>query len=401
MASLFGLLKRLYLKNYPPKCAKSPNPVRIGILGAASIAPEALIVPTLSHREAVTYAVAARDLGKAKAYAQKHGIEKAYGGPNAYQELLNDPQVDAVYNPLPNSLHHEWTMKALAAGKHVLLEKPTADRSSETREMFEFAKKQGLVLLEAFHYRFHPAVTRIKAIIDSGELGAVKSIDAKMRIPKGYISSISDIRFIHKLGGGAMMDMGCYTMNTLRYIASSNPTAVLDATPDMFPIDNGSENINLVDVGMKATLSFPQDVIGTMTCHLRVLPGASRLHFIPIIPEISLKVVCENGDLDVFNHIQPTAFHSITVNMKTGKEGKQRKTRVEKVYKPIIEGQKGEEWWSTYRYQLEAFIDKVRGREPHAWVTEEDSIGNLEWVEKVYEKSGLGLRPASTFKLSD
>ena len=332
-------------------------------------------------------------------------------------------------------------MKALAARKHVLLEKPAADTAAEVREMFEFAKKQGVVLLEAFHYRcayitpikniesnknihsFHPAVLRAKAILDSGELGAVKSLDVKMRIPQGFMRD-DDIRFIHSLGGGAMMDVGCtfntmsfqtnpnidpscsnfpgYMINTLRYFTSSNPTSVLEAKPDVFPRINGSENTDLVDAGMEATLVFPNDAIGTLDGHLRV---PLRFGLIPIIPEMRLKVVCENGELDFFNHIMPVIYHSITITTKTGKEGKGRKKRIEKVYKPLEDGQKGEDWWTTYvftlegmydcrhnifacsyRYQLEAFVDKVKGREPPVWLTEEDSVSNLEWIEKVYEK---------------
>lgn len=127
---------------------------------------------------------------------------------------------------LPNGLHYEWTLKALSAGKHVLLEKPSADRASETREMYEYAEKKGLVLLEAFHYRyvaitfrrnalthvlrhrFHPAVQRAREIIESGELGAIKHAEVIMDLPKGFIKD-NDIRFNLELGGGAMMDMGC------------------------------------------------------------------------------------------------------------------------------------------------------------------------------------------------
>jgi predicted dehydrogenase len=191
-------------------------------------------------------------------------------------------------------------------------------------------------------------------------------------------------------------------LNTLRYFSSSNPIAVIDAKPDVFKVKN-DENSHLIDAGMEATLSFPNDVIGTLSCHLRVSP---RMSIVPIIPEMRMKVVCENGDLEVFNHIVPTLYHWIQVSVKTGPGGKARKTRVEKLYKPSEAGSKGEEWWSTYvqnifllahtwtykvahryRYQLEAFVDRIKGREPHTWVSEEDSVANMEWIEKVYEKA--------------
>jgi predicted dehydrogenase len=109
---------------------------------------------------------------------------------------------------LPNGLHYEWTIKALMAGKHVLLEKPSANTAEETRKMFALAAEKKLVLLEAFHYRFHPAIRRVKAIVDSGEIGAVNSIAATMVMPPGIIKK-GDIRFDYDLGGGAAMDMGC------------------------------------------------------------------------------------------------------------------------------------------------------------------------------------------------
>ncbi|KAI0344542.1 NAD(P)-binding protein [Trametopsis cervina] len=399
MASFIGLLKRLYTVGHPPKAEKTANPLRFGILGAAAIAPEALIRPVISHPDAVVYAVAARDLTRAQAFAKTHGIEKAYGGANAYQDLLDDPSVDVVYNPLPNALHYEWTMKALAAKKHVLLEKPTADTVAETREMFEFARKQGVVLMEAFHYRFHPVNVRAKAILDSGELGAIKSIEARARLAKGMVPP-TDIRFNHALGGGAMMDFGCYCINTLRYYTGSDPLSIVSVTPDVFVPPTSSSSSppapSQIDAGMDATLSYPSNILGSFVTHLAAPP---RFGFLPIVPEIRLKVVCENGELEIFNYVMATLYHSVTVSVKSGKEGKGRRSRVEKVYRPT-DGGKGEEWWTTYRYQLEAFIDKVRGREPERWVSEEESIATMEWVEKVYEQSGLGVRPPSGFKLA-
>jgi predicted dehydrogenase len=103
--------------------------------------------------DVVLYAVAARDLSRAEGFAKEHGFKKVYGGSNGYQELINDPEVDVIYNPLPNSLHYECTMKALRGGKHVLLEKPATNTASESRDIFELAKEKGLIVLEAFHYR--------------------------------------------------------------------------------------------------------------------------------------------------------------------------------------------------------------------------------------------------------
>jgi predicted dehydrogenase len=116
---------------------------------------------------------------------------------------------------LPNSLHYEWTMKALAAGKHVLNEKPSADTAEETAAMFDFASSKNLILLDAYHYRFHPALLRVKEIVDSGEIGEVKRVEARMLIPKGFVGE-GDIRYMYELGGGALMDLGCKCIADLR-----------------------------------------------------------------------------------------------------------------------------------------------------------------------------------------
>ncbi|KAJ3528545.1 hypothetical protein NM688_g7985 [Phlebia brevispora] len=395
MASFLGFLKRIRALNNPPRVPLSTEsaPIKFGILGAANIAPVALILPARSHAEVEVYAVAARDLAKAQAFAAKHGIEKAYGGPTAYQQLLDDPRVAAVYNPLPNGLHYEWTMKALSAGKHVLLEKPSSDTAAETREMFEYAEQKGLVLLEAFHYRFHPAVQRVKEILSSGELGAIKHVEARMAIPRGFIKD-DDIRFNYELGGGAMMDMGCYTMDCLRYMTGSEPTSVTSAKPDLFP--SKTQSPSLVDQGMTAELTFPNDVTGSLFCHLRHPPS---YYIIPKMPEFLFEAECEGGELKFFIFALPNIYHYIEVSTKTSKDGQERKKRVEKVYKPTQEDWSGEDWWSTYRYQLEAFVNKVKGRKPQTWITGDDAVANMGGIEKVYEKSGLGLRPASEFKL--
>ncbi|KAJ6484953.1 NAD(P)-binding protein [Mycena vulgaris] len=376
MSSILGLVSRIRTAGNPPAAQLDSKPLKFGILGAAAIAPDALITPAKSHPEAVVYAVAARDQKRAAAYAKKHGIEKVYGGSNGYQELLDDPEVDVVYNPLPNGLHFEWTMKALAAGKHVLLEKPAADTADETRTMFDLAERKGLVLLEAFHYRFHPVAQRIKAILDSGELGAVKSTSTTLTVPRGMFKP-GDIRFDYALGGGALMDMGCYTINAMRFFAGAAPTGVQSATHILAAPQ--------VDRATTATFTLPGGATGTIRCDLAVPP---TLGLLPRIPELGAAIVCEKGELKVFNYIMPTLYHSITVTPTAGK------ARVEKAYTfPEL----GEPWWTTYRFQLEAFVNKVKGRTPHAWVTKEDSVANMEAIESVYAKSGLGSRPKSTY----
>ncbi|KAJ3490933.1 hypothetical protein NLI96_g1063 [Meripilus lineatus] len=390
MAGVYGFVKRIYKVLNPPNVPRttSTTPIKFGILGAARIAPQALIIPAKSHPEVIIHAVAARDLEKAQSFAKKHGIPKAYGGSTAYQELLDDPEIDAVYNPLPNGLHYEWTLKALAAGKHVLLEKPSTDTSEEARKLFAYAQEKGLVLLEAFHYRFHPTIQRAKAILESGELGAIKSLEASLTLPKGIMAD-SDIRFDYPLGGGAMMDMGCYTMNCLRYLSGANPLEVISASSEVYPND---PTRTLIDTGTTATLSFPSSVVGTLTCNLRQSPSYG---VIPKFPSIRAKVECEGGEIEVYNYVAPFLYHYIQVSVRDGQGGKGRKKRIEKIYNPQDAkfDWKGEDWWSTYRYQLEAFVDRLKGRTPQTWVTAEDSIANMEAIEMVYEKASRRISP--------
>ncbi|KAF9500172.1 NAD(P)-binding protein [Pleurotus eryngii] len=408
MGSFFSTLYRLYKTFNPPYAPPLPSsrPVRFGVLGAAAIAPIAFISPAKNHAEAVVLAVAARDKGRAEVFAKKYGIPKAYGGKDGYQDMLNDPEIDAVYNPLPNGLHFEWTMKALAAGKHVLLEKPSANTADETRQMYEYAEKRGLVLLEAFHYRFHPAIQRVKAILDSGDLGAIKNLEAKLAIPRGVMKD-SDIRFDLSLGGGALMDMGCYTMNCIRYLSGTNSSSVIHASAEQHISSSNDASLRAaavnVDRSTTATFAIPapsgsSDITATIFCDLSMPP---TFGVIPKMPQVSAKVVCEGGEVELYNFPLPTFYHSLTVRKRAA--GGRVEERVEKVYTFRSGGgsedatPKGEVWWTTYRYQLEAFIDKLKGRMPQTWLDKEDAVSNIEWIEKVYEKTGLGSRPKSTY----
>ena len=153
------------------------SPVRIGILGAARIAPQALVNPASENAEVAVAAVAARDVSRARSFAAQHNITRVH---DSYEALINDPDLDAVYNPLPNSLHGRWTRAAVAAGKHVLCEKPFTANAAEAREVAELAAGTDRVVMEAFHYRYHPLTLRVEQIIASGELGELKRVEAAM-----------------------------------------------------------------------------------------------------------------------------------------------------------------------------------------------------------------------------
>ncbi|KAJ6631476.1 hypothetical protein B0H10DRAFT_1978944 [Mycena sp. CBHHK59/15] len=327
----------------------STSNINFGCFGAAKIAPGALINPSRTHPEVILYAVAARDTARAEAFAKSTDSRRAMR-----QERS---QVDVIYNPLPNGLHFEWTMKALKGGKHVLLEKPATNTAAEAAQIYSLAAAKSLVVLEAFHYRFHPAVQRVKAILESKELGAIKSIR-------------------YELGGGSTMDPGCYTVNALRYLASANPTAVLTASAH-----------DKVDKMFTATLALEHDIIGELHSNLC---EPKLFGIIPRIPKLTATVRCEAGTVEIFNFLIPSYYHYITVT-PTGKLA-----RVEKAY--TFEGAaKGEDWWTTYRYQLEAFVDKIQGRTPQTWVEPQDTIDNMKWIEEIYAKDGFGSRPPSKY----
>jgi len=192
------------LTHYPPGSGPRSNtrvasvqPLRFGILGAASIAPSALIKPARrSGGAAAVVAVAARDPERAQAFAAAQGIPRALG---SYEALVADPEVDVVYNPLPNGLHGRWTLAALAAGKHVLCEKPFAANAEEAAEVAAVADASDRVVMEAFHYRYHPLTTRVAAIVESGELGTLTEVTSSFSAP---IWKPGDIRYDPQLAGG-------------------------------------------------------------------------------------------------------------------------------------------------------------------------------------------------------
>lgn len=186
--------------------------LRIGILGAAKIVSSALINPAKKLTDVEVVAIAARDSKRAEKYARKYSISRVH---KTYTDLLADPEIDAIYNPLPNGLHAEWTIKALRAGKHVLCEKPFASNAKEATEMANVAKEMGKVLSEAFAYRTHPMVTRLKEIMNGGEIGSIKNIEARFGF---LLPAPSNIRFNYDLGGGALMDAGCYPVSLVRFL---------------------------------------------------------------------------------------------------------------------------------------------------------------------------------------
>ncbi len=320
-------------------------PLRIGILGAARIVPAALIVPARSLPEVAVNAIAARDPRRAKAFAHKHGIPRVHA---SYADLLADPELDAVFNPLPNSLHCEWTLRALAAGKHVLCEKPFAANADEAELMAAAAARHGRVLMEAFHYRHHPLALRMLEIVRSGVLGRIQHIETNMCVP---LPLPGNIRYSWALAGGATMDTGAYAVHMLRHLAGDEPT-VTRAEARL-----SSPN---VDRWMTADFSFADGRTGRMTCAL----------FSSTLLKISARVVGELGELHVLNPVLPQLYHRLTVRTARGKQ---------------VEHVAGR---STYHHQLRGFVASVTQGAP-VLTSAHDAIANMRVIDAVYRKAGL------------
>jgi len=326
------------------------EPLRIGILGAARIAPMALVRPARAVSEVEVVAIAARDEARARKFAATHGIPRVLP---SYDALIEAPDIDAVYNPLPNGLHCEWTVRALEAGKHVLCEKPLASNADEARQMSEAAARTGRVLVEAFHWRYHPVAARMKQIVEDGGVGAVRHIEARMCLP---VPIPGDIRYRFDLAGGATMDMGCYTISILRYLAGAEPEVVRAEAVLASPA---------VDRAMKAEFRFADGRTGRIHCSL----------FSAALFRLSAKVEGDDGVLTVWNPVVPHLFNRVTLRNARG-------TTTERV--------RGE---PTYTGQLRAFATHVRGgaRMP---TDAEHGVANMRVIDAVYEAAGLPRRGA-------
>ncbi len=194
--------------------------IRFGILGTAGIAKLRFIPAIRNAKNAEVLAVASRNSEKSRRYAEENGIETAYG---SYEELLAQKDINAVYIPQPNGLHKEWSLKAIAAGKHVLCEKPLAPTPEDCLEMKQAAEAKDIVLMEAFMYRFHPLTEFVISQVHSGALGEIESLQASFTF---ILSDTEDVRWDQKLAGGAVMDVGCYGINASRTFFAEEPTAV-------------------------------------------------------------------------------------------------------------------------------------------------------------------------------
>ena len=322
--------------------------VRWGLLSTARIN-QALIAGIRAADGAELVAVASRSEASATAYAAEQQIPRAHG---SYEALLADPEVDVVYVSLPNALHVPWSIAALRAGKHVLCEKPFAANAAEAEQMVQVADETGLLLVEAFHYRYHPLFERILSIVQSGVLGPIRHMEGVFKVA---IKDKDDLRHRYDTAGGATMDLGCYPLHWMRTVAGTEPR-VLSARAE--------QGAPQVDVVMQAELAFP----GGITAHM-LTSMADHEKF-----NTSLRVEGQNGTLIVQNPLAPHNGHELRLQQR-GED------HVEKV----------EGTGSTYRYQLVAFVDAVRTGKKLPTMGA-DSIHQMRLIDAVYRAAGLKVR---------
>jgi len=255
--------------------------LRIGTLGSSRISQPALIEPAAHVAEVTVAAVAARDKSRAEAFSLRYGIPKAY---ESYEDLLADPDIDAIYNPLPNSLHGPWTLRAIAAGKHVLCEKPFASNADEAAQVEHAAAAFGLVVMEAMHYRYHPLTRRLAELV--AELGPVRHLQCWTSFA---ILDPGDIRYDYDLGGGALMDGGCYALDCLRLLGGEEPSVTGALADPVAPDPQGA----VADRSTAVRLAFPGGATGWFESSF-TMDGEFRA---------DVHVICRDGQVRLENFI--------------------------------------------------------------------------------------------------
>ncbi len=266
--------------------------IRWGILSTANIGRKCVIPAILGGREGVVVAIASRDAGKASLVAAQFGIPRSFG---SYQQLVDDPDIDAIYNPLPNHLHVEWTVKALEAGKHVLCEKPIGLNATQAHAIIAARDRTGRCVLEAFMVRYHPQWHRIRELLRSGRIGEVRAIQSAFMF---RMIDPNNVRNQPDIGGGALYDVGCYPIVTARYAYDAEPErviALVDQDPQ-FHVDRLTSGLLAFPDGRQLVFSSSLQ----LATHQRVvmLGSEGRIEvMVPFTPRENLRcrIVIDSG----------------------------------------------------------------------------------------------------------
>lgn len=323
--------------------------MRIGLLAASRIAEAAVVEPARGVDGVEVVAVAARDLGRARAAADGWSVPNAFG---SYEDMLASSVIDAVYVGVPAALHRRWVTAALDRGLHVLCEKPFASNAADARRAAEAARRSDRVVMEAFHWRYHPLVAQMRAALH--RLGSIRRVEAWFDVKEGRIAP-GDIRWDFDLGGGATMDLGCYCIAWVRWVVGKEPTvrsAHAESTSDG------------VDAWLEADLEWDEGVRGSIRSSMAASESGS-----------GLIVEADAGTMRVENPLAPQHGSSITVESDSGTD----RFEVDRS--------------STYVHQLLAFRDAVVSGAPFP-TTADDAVANMEIVDACYLAAGLPVRPA-------
>jgi predicted dehydrogenase len=327
--------------------------LRIGVLGASRIAESAIVGPAaeLGHRLVV---VAARDRARAENFADKHGVERVV---DSYQAVVDDAEVDVVYNPLANSLHAPWNLAAIAAGKPVLSEKPFANNRAQAEQVATAAADAGVRVLEGFHYFFHPVTKRAFHLAAEGALGTVRRVEVRMAMPA---PDDGDPRWSYDLAGGALMDLGCYGLHILRSLGrlgvpgiEGRPT-ITDAVAERRSPE--------VDAVCDVEVAFPGGATG-LSANSMVAEDFS----------FTMRIAGTTGDLLVHDFIRPNVDDGLTIRTASGTVVERHGTR------------------SSYSYQLQAFAAHVTKGTPLPFGLD-DAVQNMALVDTAYQAAGLSIR---------
>jgi xylose dehydrogenase (NAD/NADP) len=312
------------------------TPIRFGILSTARINRLLLAGAQKSERVDVV-AVASRDPEHARAYAAEHGIERSHG---SYDALLADPDVDAVYISLPNSLHVEWSVRALEAGKHVLCEKPLTRRPEEAERAFDVAERTGRLLTEAFMYRHNPQTKRLKELVEDGAIGELRLVRAAFSFP---LTELANVRLRADLDGGSLMDVGCYCVSASRLLAGE-PERV-EAVQVLARSD--------VDVRLAGTMLHAGGVVSHFDSALD-LPNRSEL-----------EAIGSDGTLVVSD-----PWHVRAPGLELRREDSVERIEIERA--------------DSYQLELENLADAIEGR-GSLLLSREDAVGQARAIAALYE----------------
>jgi xylose dehydrogenase (NAD/NADP) len=319
----------------------SAEPVRWGILSTAHI--NRLVIPPAQTSEKVDLiAVASRDRARANEYAEKWGIERSYG---RYEALLADPDVEAVYISLPNSLHCPWSIRALEAGKDVLCEKPLSRRAADVEEAFAVAERTGRILMEAFMYRHNPQTSELKRLVEEGAIGDLRLVRAAFSFT---MADPKNVRMLPDVDGGGLMDVGCYCVSGCRLLAGE-PEHVY-----------GEQVIGPtgVDVVFAATMRFTGGVVGEFDCGL-VLPDRDEL-----------EAIGDGGSIFLDD-----PWHARQPVLEVRRDGDVGRIELERT--------------DSYGLELENLSDAIRGRaEP--LLGRDDAVAQASVIEALYRAAATG-----------